>query len=169
MMRRWIARSLLAREMRKNANSIATGCRLKIAIAAVMLALVQCATAQDLEPAPGYPQDPGKVLRHDTPQSKGYLCHFENATRSTTCVDGAVASANGTVRAAPLLIGRPDRLRSVGVNLVVDCKAGGEAMLNPDGTPYAGELRVPAEAKAALSQALCALKKTRHDSRLRIH
>ena len=119
-----------------------------------------------IEPAPGYPNDPGKSLREDTERSRGYRCVVENELRRKTCIDGAAIRANGDLRAAELLIGRPERVRATGIDLVVDCRVARSTLRRRDGAPFTGELPVTPHASKLLSAALCSEKATIPDPHL---
>ena len=107
---------------------------------------LDCADEAAVEPPPGYAQDPGKVLRADTERSAGYKCVLENELRRKTCIDGAAVRMNVDLRASELLVGRPERVRATGIDLVVDCRTARSALRSRDGTPFTGELPVSADA-----------------------
>jgi hypothetical protein len=140
------------------------------AIAALSLALAQTSVgaAEGPEPKPLHPQDPGKVPERVLEQDARYRCFHENEARRTTCIDGTRIAFNDRIRAAEVLIGRPERVRATGIYLVVDCETTRAALRSADGAPLTGEgLTISPEASRALSKEVCTLPATLRNQRLK--
>lgn len=127
---------------------------------------LDCADEAAVEPVPGYAEDPGKILRGNTERSAGYSCVLENELRRKTCIDGAAVRVNVDLRASQLLVGRPERVRATGIDLVVDCRTARSSLRGRDGMRFTGELPVSADASKALSAEICVQKATIPDPRL---
>jgi hypothetical protein len=141
----------------------------KLLIAVVALSLAHPSVGAVEEPEPLYPGDPGKLTERAAEQDARYRCFHENDARRTTCIDGTLIAFNGSIRAAELLIGRPERVRATGVYLVVDCKTARSALRNGVGTPLVvKETTVSAETSRALAQEICALPPMLRNHKLKL-
>ena len=114
-----------------------------------------CADENDIEPAPGYPQDPHKAPVGGKDGLVGYRCRLAPGAGEMACIDKGQVAIEGDTRRAELFAGRPNRVRATGTDLVVDCATGVVTVRRRDGGQATAHPAAPMDVARALGREMC--------------
>jgi hypothetical protein len=100
-------------------------------------------------------------------QAATATCYTDDATNQHLCYQPSKVKVNGTVRAAPLIMGGPKGIRETSFTIVTDCAKGITTLQDRQGVNFAGGWSDDTAANSALAKWICEEPKPRQDKKLR--